>query len=333
LLTLQAFLISFVLALVLSPLSIKMSRRFHIFSLPNKRESNGKPCAGGIGIFLAFGIACLVTFLWHSLNTSTLLGLFAASFVIMLIGLVDDVRELRPLQKIIAELAAITLLVCSGVFTKISFLPLWANILVTFIWTLFIINAFNLLDIVDGLTSGLVIIISCTLLAVSLVNRDILSSVILISLIGAHLGFLRYNYPPARLYMGDTGSLFSGFILAAIAINISYAPLERPIALITPLLAMSLPIYDTFFLMIMRIRKQRPVFNKTDDHFALRLVTMGYSVRKSIWIMYLFSIFLAASSIIVAFAPNIIGGLTVILVTISFIFMGKKVGMVKIEDR
>ena len=329
---LQAFLISFVLALVLSPLSIKISRRFHIFSLPNKRESNGKPCAGGIGIFLAFGIACLFISLRHSLNTSILLGLFVSSFVVALLGLVDDIRELRPLQKIIVELIAITLLVYFGLFTQISFLPIWANILVTFIWILLVVNAFNLLDIVDGLTSGLVIIISCTLLVVSLVNRDILSSVILASLIGAHLGFLRYNYPPARLYMGDTGSLFSGFILAVIAINISYAPLERPIALITPLLAMSLPIYDTFFLMIMRIKKQRPFFSKTDDHFALRLVTMGFSVRKSIWIMYLFSIFLAASSTIVAFASNIIGGIIVILVIISFIFMGKKVGMVNIND-
>jgi len=208
---------------------------------------------------------------------------------------------------------------------------MWANVIITLLCGLFITNAFNLLDIVDGLTSCLVVIISLTLFVISLANGDIFSSIILLALAGAHLGFLRYNYPPARLYMGDTGSLFSGFLLAAVAINISYAPLERPVALLTPILAMSLPIYDTLFLIIMRMRKKKPIFAKTGDHFALRLMTMGHSVRKSLCIMYVFCIFLALSSLVVAFGSNLVGILAILGALLVFIFMGKRVGMVRVE--
>lgn len=326
------FLIALVLSVFLSPFTIKISEKLNIFSKPKDAGTKGKPCFGGIAIFAACAIAILSACLFKEGYNRRLTGLIISSGLIILLGLVDDAKELRPVGKIIVQIVATGFLILFGIFTKISFLPIGVNVLITFIWMLLIINAFNLLDIVDGLTSGLVVIISLTLLVISLTNRDVFSSIILLALMGSHLGFLRYNYPPARLYMGDTGSLFSGFLLAAVAINISYAPLERPIALIVPVLAMSLPIYDTLFLVIMRIRKRKPVFSKTNDHFALRLVTIGYSVHKSIWIMYLFSIFLAASSLIVAFGSNTIGIVVLIIVFFVFIFMGKKVGMVRIHD-
>ncbi|NQT75657.1 MAG: undecaprenyl/decaprenyl-phosphate alpha-N-acetylglucosaminyl 1-phosphate transferase [Candidatus Omnitrophica bacterium] len=328
----STFFIAFLLALFLSPVSVKISKRFNIFSKPKKGETGGKPCLGGIAIYMAFIVTVLLMAFFKVIHGPGFAGLIIASGMIVLLGLIDDAKDLSPLKKIIVELIAIGVLILFGVFTGISFLPIWTNILITLIWVLFITNAFNLLDIADGLTSGLVIIISLTLLVISLVNRDIFSAIVLVALLGSHLGFLKYNYPPARIYMGDTGSLFSGFVLAAVAINISYAPLERPVALITPILAMSLPIYDTLFLIIMRIKKGKPIFSKTNDHFTLRLVTMGNGVRKSIWIMYLFSIFLAVSSLIVAFGPNRTGVVMLIVVVLVFILMGKKVGMVKVED-
>ncbi|MBU3911105.1 MAG: undecaprenyl/decaprenyl-phosphate alpha-N-acetylglucosaminyl 1-phosphate transferase [Candidatus Omnitrophica bacterium] len=326
------FCIVFILTLIFAPATIKISERFDIFATPKKGEIKGKPCLGGIGIFAAFTVALLSACFFRKFCNAHLSGLIIASGLISALGVIDDAKNLDPLKKIIGELIAILILVLSGTFTKIAFFPIWVNILITFIWILFITNAFNLLDIVDGLTSGLVIIVSLTFLVISLVNKDFLSSVILVALIGSHLGFLRYNYPPARLYMGDTGSLFSGFVLAAVAINISYSSLERTIALVTPVLALSLPIYDTFFLMIMRVKKGKSIFNKTNDHFALRLLTMGNGVRKSIWIMYLFSIFLAISSLIVVFSSNAIGGIMLFAVVLVFVIMGKKVGMVKIDD-
>jgi UDP-GlcNAc:undecaprenyl-phosphate GlcNAc-1-phosphate transferase len=326
------FLIALSLSLIGSPLTVKISERWNVFSKPNKTEKRAKPCLGGIALYLAFICACLVLYFLAPVYSHKLTGVIIASGFIVILGLIDDAKDLRPSWKIIAELAIAGLLMLFGISTKITFLPVWVNVVITLVWVLLITNAFNLLDIVDGLTSGLVIIISSTLLVISLVNNDLFSSVILIALIGAHLGFLKYNYPPARLYMGDTGSLCSGFLLAMVAINISYAPLERPVALITPVLVMSLPLYDTFFLIIVRMRRKKSVFSKTRDHFALRLVTMGYSVRKSIWAMYLFSIFLAISSLAAAFGSNSVGVVVLIVVVLVFILMGKKIGMVKIDD-
>jgi len=289
-------------------------------------------CLGGIALFAAFLIAILAAaFFIEGVYGSRFLGLVFSSLLILMLGFIDDMNDLRPSIKIAGELLVVGILISFGFVTRIAFLPAWANIIVTLVWVLFITNAFNLLDIMDGLASGLIIIISSTLLFIAFINQDIFSAVILIALIGSHLGFLKYNYSPARIYMGDSGSLVSGFLLAITAINISYAPLERPVALITPLLALSLPIYDTLFLIIMRIKKREPVFKKTSDHFALRLTTMGCTVQKSVWIMYAFSIFLAISSLIVAFSSNFTGIVMLGVVILVFILAGKKVGIVRVE--
>jgi len=324
------FFIAFLLSIFLLPFTTKASEKWNVFS-KTRGGIKGKPCLGGIGIYAAFLLSFLSVSFFEVPFDSRFFGLMVSSGIIVLLGVMDDVKDLRPLVKIAVELVAIASLVLFGIVTKLALLPVWVNILITLLWVLFITNAFNLLDIADGLTSGLVVIISLTLLVISLVNGDIFSSMILLALAGAHLGFLRYNYPPARLYMGDTGSLFSGFLLAAVAINISYAPLERPVALVTPILAMSLPIYDTLFLIIMRMRKKKPIFSKTGDHFALRLMTLGYSPSKSLWIMYAFSIFLAFSSLVVAFGSNLVGILAILGALLVFVFMGKRAGMVRVE--
>lgn len=325
------FVVAFLVSLLLVPATVKISKIFKIFK-PSKDALNGKPCIGGIGIFIAFLVAVLLGLCFTASLNGKAITLLSSSFIILITGFIDDIKELRPYVKIIGEMLGIGILLYFGFSTKIVFLPAWINILVTLLWILFITNAFNLLDIMDGLTAGLVIIISSALLAISFINKDIFSSIVLAGLIGAHLGFLHYNYPPARVYMGDTGSLFSGFILAAIAINISYAPMERKLALITPILAMSLPIYDTMFLIIMRLKKKKPIFIKTKDHFALRLVTMGWSIKKSIWAMYLFSIFLGLTAILLAFSSNIIASLILLMVVLIFIIMGKWIAMVKVDD-
>lgn len=322
---LYIFLCSFMVSLLFAHLATVEGDRFQRY------KKKGISCLGGIAIYAGFLAAILASLFLKEISGSKPLGVILSSGLVLLLGLIDDITNLRPCLKIIGEILGIAVLIAFGFVTKIMFLPAWANIIVTILWVLFITNAVNLLDIMDGLASGLVVIISLTLLYVSIVNNDVFSALILIALIGAHLGFLKYNYPPAKIYMGDTGSLFSGFLLAVMAINISYAPFDRPVALLTPIIALSLPIYDTVFLILMRLKKQKPIFNKTKDHFALRLVTMGYSVKKSVWTMYIFSLFLAIASLIVAFGSNTTGAVTVAVVLLVFIMMGKKVGIVKME--
>ncbi|MFH1783001.1 MAG: MraY family glycosyltransferase [Candidatus Omnitrophota bacterium] len=324
--------VSFVVTFMCLPVSIGISNSLGIFSRPKKGERKGLPCLGGLAIFVGFLIAILIFYRSVIGLNYKIFGLIISSGLIILLGFLDDAKDLPPLMKIMIEVVAIIFLIMSGVSTKIVFLPMWLNGILTIVWMLLIINAFNLLDIADGLAAGLAVIVSGTLLIIALVKGDIFSSLVLIALIGSSLGFLMRNHPPAKLYMGDTGSLFIGFIVGAIAINISYAPMDRPIALLTPLLALSLPIYDTLFLMIMRVKKKKIIFKKTDDHFTLRLIKKGYSVTKSVHFMYSFSIFIALCSLVVAFGSNLLGSIAVILVVIVFILMGKKIGMVKIDD-
>jgi len=314
------FLCSFLSSLLFITLFINLNGR-------TKKIS----CVGGIAIYASFLIAIVAAIFLKELGGTKVLGLIISSGIIMVLGLIDDANELRPSLKVIGELLGIGVLVAFGFTTRIAFLPVWANILITVFWVLFITNALNLLDIMDGLASGLIIIISLTFLSVAVINNDTFSVFILIALIGAHLGFLKYNYPPAKVYMGDAGSLFSGFLLAAAAINISYAPMERPVALFAPILALSLPIYDTIFLTIMRIRKKIPIFSKSDDHIALRLLTMGCSVRKSLWAMYFFGIFLAIVALIITFSSTYVGLVMTIVVLLIFILTSTRVAVLRME--
>lgn len=323
-------ILSFILSFFVIPYTINFARKANILK-PKCAGLNGIPCIGGMGIYIGFLVPTLLMLYFMRGHSNKITGLVLSATVVLLLGFVDDIKDLRPALKLFVEFLAALILISSGVVVKIVFIPMWANILITAIWILFITNAFNLLDIMDGLSSGMVIIISLTLLVISMINKDVFSCGILLSLAGAHLAFLFYNYPPAKVYMGDTGSLFSGFILAGIAINISYAPLERKLALLTPILAMSLPIYDSVFLIIMRMKKKKNVFNKTNDHFVLRLITMGYTVSQSIWFMYLFALFLAVLSVAIAFTDNLISICLILIAITVFIAAGKKISMVKVE--
>lgn len=314
------FLCSFMASLLFAALFIKI-----------KDGTKKVSCIGGIAIYAAFLIAISAAIFLKELGGLRVLGLIVSSGIIMVLGLIDDANELRPSLKVIGELLGIGVLVAFGFTTRIASLPIWANVLITVFWVLFVTNAFNLLDIMDGLASGLIIIISLTFLSIAVINRDSFSMFILIALIGAHLGFLKYNYPPAKVYMGDAGSLFSGFLLAAVAININYTPIERPVALFAPILALSLPIYDTIFLTIMRIRKKIPIFSKSNDHIALRLLTVGCSVRKSLWAMYFFGIFLAISALIITFSSTYAGLMMTVVVFLIFILVSTRVAVLKME--
>jgi len=300
---------AFMLAYFLSPLSIKLSEKWGVLSKPKKGERKGKPCLGGAAIVISFAVTIFLECLFIVEIRLLIMGLLVALACIALLGIIDDVRELNKRTRIIVEVLAIGIVIASGIVTKIAYLPMWVNMGLTVVWMLFITNAFNLLDIMDGLTSGIVIIISSTLLVITVINMDIFSSVILIALLGTHIG-----------------------LLAAVAINISYAPLERPMALLTPIVAMSLPIYDTLFVIIMRIKTGKFAFAKSDDHFVLRLKTMGHDGHKSVWLMYLFSLFLAVASLIVAFGNNTAALSTLVVTGIIFVLVGKKVALVQVKD-
>jgi UDP-GlcNAc:undecaprenyl-phosphate GlcNAc-1-phosphate transferase len=199
------------------------------------------------------------------------------------------------------------LLVCSGIRTKIVYIGPYWNLLATFLWVLGITNAFNHLDILDGLAGGVALICTFAFYLLALNTANFVIAIVCLALAGIVLGFLRYNLPSAKVYMGNSGSHFLGFVLAAIAITISYAPLERKLALLSPILVLGLPIFDTSFLMLVRMRHQRPIVQKSDDHFVLKFLKRGYSEKRALALMYLLGLFFSTNGLIISRVTNQIG--------------------------
>lgn len=326
--------LSLILSLIFTPLVRNLALKIHATKLTKTdiQQEQHIPYLGGLSVFLSFFIIALfISFRQGPLNPE-FTGILIGSIIIILLGLLDDFVELLPAPKFFGQALAVIILIVFGITTKIVAIGPLGNILVTFFWMFAIINAFNLLDIMDGLCCGITVIAAGAFLIVSLLSQNIIACILCGSLIGAGLGFLRYNLPEARIYLGDTGSMFCGFILAAIAIIIDYAPLQREIALLTPILVLGLPIFDTAFVILMRILHGRPVIRKSKDHFALRLLKCGLSKRKALFFMYIFGLFFAGSSLIISKVSNQQGIIILITITLICGIALKKIGAVKIDE-
>jgi len=291
----------------------------------------GIPLIGGIAMGLSFIIACLVGFLSYGSLPQEVKGIITASFILLVFGVIDDWRELSILAKFSVQIIATSLLVLFGVRTQIVYIGNLSNIIITFIWVLGISNAFNHLDVIDGLASGTAIIVSCAFFVISFLNGDIKNAILTLALSSAIASFLIYNLPPAKIYMGNSGSHFLGFILAAIALAISYAPLERKVALLSPLLILGFPIFDTAFLILMRLKQGKSVFKKSNDHIALRFLKSGYSKNKTLLIMLMVAIFFSSCGIVISQVPNLFGTIIIVFVVLASFVLTQKMSRVSID--
>ena len=267
----------------------------------------GIPLIGGIGISLAFTLVLLLSSLSHGALSKEIIGLVLSSSMMLIFGVVDDWHELSIWAKFLVQIIATGLLVLFGIRTQIIYIGNLVNIIITFIWVLGITNAFNHLDVMDGIASGTAIIVSSAFFVIAVLNADTRTAILSLTLIGAIFGFFLYNFPPAKVYMGNSGSHFLGFTLAAIALIISYAPLERKVALFSPLLILGLPIFDTSFLILIRIIKKNLPFKKSNDHLALRFSALGYSKKGALFIMLGLCLFFCLSGITVSQVSNLWG--------------------------
>jgi UDP-GlcNAc:undecaprenyl-phosphate GlcNAc-1-phosphate transferase len=207
-----------------------------------------------------------------------------------------------------------------------------SNIIITYVWVLAITNAFNHLDVLDGLASGVATLVGSSFFVISLMNQQSAIAILALSLSAATFGFLIFNFPPARIYMGNCGSHFLGFVLAAIALAISYAPLERKIALFSPLLILSFPIYDTAFLILMRTKQGKLPFKKSNDHLALRLLALGYSKKKALVIMLALGLFFCFSGVLLSQVSTTLGTVIIVITLILSLAITKKMGRISIDD-
>ncbi|TLY40991.1 MAG: undecaprenyl/decaprenyl-phosphate alpha-N-acetylglucosaminyl 1-phosphate transferase [Nitrospirae bacterium] len=280
--------LTFGLALLLSLYSVPMARRaalqFNVVDRPDgrlKHQAEPVPYFGGLAVYVAFLISLALTFDFRQ----EVLGLVLGGTLMVMLGLIDDFGVLQPWPKLIGQLIAVFVLIRSGIRIEIAALPDWLDILFTVVWMIGIINALNLIDVMDGLAGGVGMIACVWLFVVAMLNHDTMVAVMLAALAGSLLGFLRYNFYPASIYLGDTGSLFLGLMLGALAMIGKYTTVN-PVAILAPVFMLAVPVFDTLFVMYIRRLRRVPVFLGSSDHFALRLRQWALSVPQVVMVSY-----------------------------------------------
>jgi UDP-GlcNAc:undecaprenyl-phosphate GlcNAc-1-phosphate transferase len=247
------------------------------------------PYFGGLAVYLAFLISLALTFEFRQ----DVLGLVLAGTLMVMVGLIDDFGVLKPWPKLVGQLIAVFVLIRSGIRIEIAALPDWLDLVLTIFWMVGIINAVNIIDVMDGLAGGVSVIACVWLFVVALINQDMTIAVMLAALAGSLLGFLRFNFHPAKIYLGDSGSLFIGLMLGALAMIGKYTEVN-PVSLLAPVFVLGVPIFDTLFVMYVRKLRGIPVFLGSPDHFALRLRRWALSVPQVAALSYGVAVLLGA---------------------------------------
>ena len=278
------FMLALVLALYGVPIALKAALKYGIVDAPDgrlKHQQAPVPYFGGLAIYLAFLMSLAFTFEFRH----DVLGIVLGGTIVVMLGLIDDFGVLTPWTKLAGQLLAVFVLIKSGIRIEIAALPEWLDLVLTVFWMVGLINAFNLLDIMDGLSAGVGAVSASCLLIVALLQGDQTIAVMLVALIGSLLGFLWYNWHPARIYMGDTEAMFIGLLLGAMTMIEQY-PSDHPLSLLTPVFILGIPIFDTLFVMYIRYRRRLPIFWGSPDHIAIRLRHWGMSVQQIVITSY-----------------------------------------------
>lgn len=250
-----------------------------------KKHTAPVPYLGGLAVYFAFLMVLLgVVILAPPPDSPKLLALLAGGTVLALMGLWDDLFSLGPGFKFLVQILAASLLVLFGV--KLEFMPYHPvlEIALTIFWVVAVTNAINLVDIMDGLAGSVVVVACVGFIVVSLPGEEVYVDIAAAVLGGALLGFLPFNWRPARIYLGDTGSLLAGFVLAGVAMGQRYTEVNN-LALCAPLLILGIPLYDTMLVSVLRILKKRSPFIGSNDHLALRLHAFGFSVPATVGLL------------------------------------------------
>ncbi|MBI2876315.1 MAG: undecaprenyl/decaprenyl-phosphate alpha-N-acetylglucosaminyl 1-phosphate transferase [Candidatus Tectomicrobia bacterium] len=322
------YLLAFVLALAFSLYGVPMARRaalkLGIVDRPDgrlKRQREPVPYLGGLAIYLSFLAALALTYEF----SQEVLGLILGGTLTLLLGLIDDFSVLTPREKIFGQLVAISALVKAGITIQLTFLPGWVALPLTVLWLLAITNAFNLIDVMDGLSAGVAFTACLALFGVALLNGRPMIAILTAALAGSILGFLRYNFEPARIYLGDSGSLFLGLMLGALAMIGSYSQ-ENLLACLAPLVILGVPLFDLLFVMYVRHRRGLPLMQGSPDHFALRLKRWRLSTRQTTLLSYLLSALLGGVGLAIMRASAWGAGLLLATIAASALLAGHLLG-------
>lgn len=328
---LAAFTVSFLLSFLATPFVKIVAEKVGAVDLPNARRINKVPMPrmGGLAIFYGF----IVSSVCFCDMDKGVRGILIGAAIITLLGVLDDIYQLRAITKLAVQIGAALFTASQGVviyrlglssFTngdKYIEFGAWA-IPITVIWIVVITNAVNLIDGLDGLAVGVSSISSISVLCIALLVSELNIAAITAALAGACFGFLPYNMNPAKIFMGDTGSNFLGYILATVSIQGLFKG-YAVISFIVPLLILGLPLFDTGFAIIRRVMNHRPIMEADRGHIHHRLMDMGFSQKQSVGILYIICTVLCLSAVVLI-SSGPLRALLVIAVTLVLIVIAAR---------
>ena len=269
-----------------TPLVRYAAMQLGILDQPSARKVHHAPVPlmGGAAIYIAF-IAALA--IWGERSyVNEVVGIFVGATLVSLVGALDDSRGVGSYLKLAFQIAAACILILSGV--QVRLFDGFMDIVLTLLWVVGITNAFNLLDNMDGLSAGVATVASAFFTLLAAMSGQYLVGTLAAALGGACVGFLVYNWNPARVFMGDTGSLFLGFLLAAVGIKLRFPANSASITWMIPVLILALPIFDTSLVFISRLRRgKNPLTTAGKDHLSHRLARLSGSQREAVLLCYL----------------------------------------------
>jgi len=276
-----------ILAIGGTPLARWIAPHLGMVDQPSARKVHQRPMPrmGGAAIVLAC-LAAIVIF-QDRFEFQQLIGIVLGGAFVSLLGTWDDRWGMRPLIKLIGQFFAAGILMSTGV--SITLFPFgWLNLLATAVWVVGVTNAFNLLDNMDGLSSGVALIAATFFALMAALSGQNYVGALAAAIVGASLGFLIYNFNPASIFMGDSGSLFLGFVLSAIAIKLRFPDNVTFVTWMIPALVLGVPLFDTTLVFISRLRRRRnPLTTPGKDHTSHRFVSAGFTTREAVMIHYL----------------------------------------------
>lgn len=304
---LYSFTIAMLLTAVLMPLAIRLAPALGLVDYPDARKVHTRviPRCGGLAMVL--GITCPL--LWYLPAATPLFHLFIASAVIVFFGALDDRNNLNYRWKFLGQIFAVLIVMQGGILIhriplmEFDAAPSWLSSGLTFIFILGVTNAVNLTDGLDGLAAGTTLLALAILFALTQFSSDSNSAFISLTVIGGILGFLRYNTFPARVFMGDTGSQFLGFITACLSVLVTQSA-TCAVSPALPLLILGLPVLDTIMVMTIRLIQGRSPFSPDRNHLHHQIIALGFYHNEAVAIIYVLQIILLAAAFILRFAHD-----------------------------
>ena len=335
------FLMALAIAVIATPVSMRLAKQWGAIAYPGGRHVHNRPIPrlGGLAIYTAFWIAVLVMLVWdksYSMDVPSITqiwGLFIGSTIILVVGIWDDIRGMRPLVKLLWQILAASVLLFFGFSLKFISLPFNGSIdfgalglsaiglILIIFWVVGLVNTVNISDGLDGLAAGICFMVALLLFwsANQIVQPSAAPAHLTLALAGALLGFLFFNFPPARVFMGDSGSMFLGYIIGGISI-MGLLKTATILGLVFPLLVLGMPVTDLTFAIIRRKLRGQSIASADRGHLHHRLLDAGLTQRQAVLSMYGMSACFGVAAVLGA-KGQWIWALTVLLVVIVLLII------------